>query len=75
MSSNAKYTQEQLDIALLRNTNEGILLCLQNIDKRIDRLDDKIDSHFKWTMGTMLSLNAIVITSLLAVIGHTFGWF
>lgn len=62
------YTQEQMDIALLKNTNEGILETLR-------RLEHKIESNFHWTLGLMIGIYAISISGLLSVIGKAYGWF
>lgn len=54
MSGNGvKYTQEQLDIALLKNTNEGILRTLFEI-----KTDMK--SQFFFNIGLTLGLYAII---------------
>ena len=63
-----KYTQEQLDIALLKNTNEGIL-------KTISEMKSDIKSNFHWTMGLILGLYAIGLTGLISALGHSYGWF
>jgi hypothetical protein len=36
---------------------------IENIDKRFDKLEQKIDSHFKWTIGTILSIILVVIAA------------
>lgn len=69
------YTQEQLDIALLKNTNEGILETLKRFDIRFDELEQKIESNFHWTLGLMVGIYAISISGLLSVIGKAYGWF
>lgn len=67
MSTNL-YTQEQMDIALLKNTNEGILGTLQ-------RMEQKTDANLHWTIALMFGLYAMVITGLVGAIGHAYGWF
>lgn len=62
------YTQEQLDIALLKNTNEGVLRTLQ-------RLEQKIESNFHWTLGLILGLFTIGIGGMLSAVGKAYGWF
>ncbi len=69
MSNNAaKYTQEQLDIALLKNTNEGVLRTLSEIK-------NEIKSNFHWTMGLILGMYALGITGLVSALGKAYGWF
>ncbi len=68
MSNPAKYTQEQLDIALLKNTNEGILRTLSEIKS-------EIKSHFHWTMGLILGMYALGITGLVSAVGKAYNWF
>ena len=68
MTNAAKYTQEQLDIALLKNTNEGILRTLSEIKS-------EIKSHFHWTMGLILGMYALGITGLVSAVGKAYGWF
>lgn len=64
----AKYTQEQLDIAILKNTNEGILRTLSEIKS-------EIKSHFHWTMGLILGLYTIGIGALISALGKAYGVF
>lgn len=68
MSNQAKYTQEQLDIALLKNTNEGIL-------RTLNRIESEIKSHFHWTMGLVLGLYAIGGGALISAVGKAYAWF
>lgn len=69
------YTQEQLDIALLKNNNEGIIISLNRLDNSINKLETKIDSNLHWTIGLMFGLYAMVVTGLLGALGHSYGWF
>lgn len=68
MNNAAKYTQEQMDIALLKNTNEGILRTLSEIK-------GEIKSHFHWTMGLILGMYALGITGLVSAVGKAYAWF
>lgn len=68
MSNAAKYTQEQLDIAILQNTNEGIL-------RTLSRIETEIKSHFHWTMGLILGLYTIGIGALVSALGKAYGVF
>jgi hypothetical protein len=66
--NDAIYTQEQLDIALLKNSNEGILRTLTEIKA-------EIKSNFHWTMGLILGMYAIGLTALVSALGDATGWF
>lgn len=69
MSANVvRYTQEQMDIALLKNTNEGILSTLQ-------RLEQKIESNFHWTLGLILGLFTIGLDAIISALGKAYAWF
>jgi hypothetical protein len=68
MSSSKMYTQEQLEIELLKNNQSHIF-------KVLDRIDQKVDSHFHWTLGLILGMYAIGLTGLIAAIGHSYNWF
>jgi hypothetical protein len=68
MNTAATYTQEQLDIAILKNTNEGILRTLSEIKS-------EIKSNFHWTMGLILGLYTIGIGALISALGKAYGWF
>jgi hypothetical protein len=60
------YTREQLDIELLKNTNEGIL----NSINRLERHMDTIESNQKWMIGLM----GTGFLGLLSLMAHGFNW-
>lgn len=68
MASETMYTQQQLDIAILQNTNTGILATLH-------RLEAKIESNFHWTLGLILGLYTIGTGYLISALGKAYGWF
>jgi len=68
MMSDYLYTQEQLEIALLKNTNEGILRTLSEI--KVD-----IKANFHRTMGLILGLYTIGFGVLFSAVGKAYGWF
>lgn len=68
MSQAQMYTQEQMDIALLKNNQTGIL-------KTLERLETKVDSHFHWTLGLIFGMYAMGLTGLIGALGHAYGWF
>lgn len=70
------YTQEQLDIELLKKETSTTALTLGRIERRLDKVDDeitavdrKIDTQFKWILGIM---GAVVLTFFAAIIQHWF---
>jgi len=62
------YTQDQLRIALLEQSNTGILEALK-------RLESKMDSHFNWTMGSISVLYVSLIGTLVTALAKTLHWF
>lgn len=62
------YTQDQLRLALLEQSNTGILETLK-------RLETKIDSHFHWTMGSISVLYLSLIGTLVSALAKSFHWF
>ncbi len=68
MSKEQMYTQDQLDIAILKNTNEGIL-------RTLGRIESEIKGHFHWTMGLIIGLYTIGFGALISALGKANGWF
>ena len=60
------YTQEQLDIAILKQHNEEVIRTFNNIYRSLD----KIESNQKW----ILSLMGTGFFSLLGLMAHGFKW-
>ena len=79
MSSQAIYTQEQLDIALLKNNQSNISKTLDriesNFNSRLDKIDQKVDSHFHWMLGLIIGMYAMGVTGLIGALGHAYNWF
>ncbi len=65
--SQVLYTQEQMDIELLKNNNSHIF-------KILERLESKVDSHFHWTVGLMFGLYTMGVVGLIGALGHAYGW-
>lgn len=53
------YTQEQLDIALLKNTNEGVLRTLSDIKS-------EMKSQFHLLIGLVLGIYGMICAAALA---------
>lgn len=75
------YTQEQLDIALIKNTQEGIVRSLTDMKSEIhvmraDMRDElysmhsDIKSHGHWSIGLILGIYAMIGA---AALGKIFG--
>lgn len=60
------YTQEQLNIALLQQKNS-------TFEQSLLRIEQKVDSHFHWMLGSIFGLYGIVITGLVAAICKAYG--
>lgn len=84
--SQAIYTQEQLDIAILKNNQSTISKTLEKIEHRFDRLEQKVDaqstkleqkvdSHFHWMVGLMFGLYTMGLSGLIGALGHAYNWF
>jgi hypothetical protein len=55
MITNENYVDHEVRIRILENIAKGI-------DGRFNRLEDKIDSHFKWILGTIILLIITILT-------------
>lgn len=62
------YTHDQLKIALLEQSNTGILESLK-------RLESKIDGHFHWTMGAISVLYVSLLGTLVTALAKSLNWF
>ncbi len=62
------YTEDQLRLALLEQSNTGILETLK-------RLESKIDSHFHWTVGSISVLYLSLIGTLVTALAKSLNWF
>jgi hypothetical protein len=60
------FTKEQMDIALLKNTNEEFHRSFDRIEKHLD----KIESNLKWILGIM----GTGFLGLLSLMAHGFKW-
>ena len=60
------YTQEQLDIELLKQKNS-------TFEQALSRIEQKVDSHFHWMLGCIIGLYGVSITGLIAALCKAFG--
>lgn len=65
--SSPLYTQEQFDIAILKEQTSGFKNSLDRIDSELKSMDKKIDSNFKWLL--------LAIAGLGGIMAHGFNWF
>lgn len=68
MTKQITYTQEQLEIELLKNNQSHFF-------KILERLENKVDSHFHWMVGLIFGLYTISLSGLIGALGHAYGWF
>lgn len=64
MYNEEKYIDHETRIRILEKIAE-------DIDKRFDKLDSKMDSQFHWVLGTILAQMALIITLFGGIILHT----
>lgn len=81
MNTQAKYTQEQMDIALIQNTQEGILRSLTDMKEEIHimrsdvrnelhTVHEEIKSQGHWNIGLILGIYGMIGA---AALGKIFG--
>lgn len=68
MQQQKMFTEDQLRLALLEQSTNGLL-------SRFDRLETKIDNHFHWMMGSMSVLYVSLIGTLVTALAKTLHWF
>ncbi len=73
------YTQEQLDIELLKDRTSTLYDITARIDHRLDSVDNKLQaldstmrSQFSTTMNYIIGVYGLMLTSILAHIGGVF---
>jgi len=72
MKTNANFTQEQVDILLLKQKTDYFEGTISRIDQTFNRIEAKIQSHFNWTMGAIFGLYGITLTALIGIIIKTY---
>lgn len=65
------YTQEQLDIALLKQQSSTMTQTLNRIENELISMDKKIDSRFLYILSFMIS----GFIGTLSLMAHGFHWF
>lgn len=76
--SAAMYTQEQMDIALLKQEQGNISQSIFGMDKRMDGIERKLDhleSEMKANFFWLLGLYGLGFMTLLGFMAHGFKWF
>lgn len=68
--SNDKYHDHEVRITRLEVIVENINKTLERIEKRLDVMDCRIDSNFKWLLGIIIG----GFGSMLAIMAHGFHW-
>lgn len=64
------YTQEQLEIALLKQSQSELFRAMDRIDKDLKEGFKRVESHQKW----ILSLMGSGFLGLLGLMAHGFKW-
>lgn len=64
------YTQEQLDIELLKQSKDTVGQTLVRIENELLQMDKKIESNFRWVLTVM----GTVGIGMLGVMAHGFKW-
>jgi hypothetical protein len=57
-------------IAVLEEISRHTSVTLDRIDRRLETLDKRLDTHFRWLVGLYLAR----IVSILGVLAHGFHW-
>jgi len=65
------YTQEQLDIELLKQSKDQVGQTLARIESELMQMDKKIEANFRW----ILTVIGTVGIGMLGVMAHGFKWF
>jgi hypothetical protein len=61
-----KYSEQDMKISRLEVVTESIGEVMKSMKITLDKLDTKIDSHFHWTLGIMITVfGGLIITMLL----------
>lgn len=66
--SDKLYTEDQLRLALLEQSNTGVMAELKEIKQ-------DIKSNFHWTMGTFFGLFISFVGFGIGAIGKAYSWF
>lgn len=68
MNKEIHYTQEQLDIALLKQKND-------NFHETMKEIKQEIKSQFHWLMGSISVLYISLIGTLVTALAKSLHWF
>lgn len=68
MSKEIQYTQEQLDIALLKQKNDSF-------HETMKELKQEMKSQFHWLMGSISVLYLSLIGTLVTALAKSLDWF
>jgi len=66
------YTQEQLDIEVLKTQVSGMGVTFDRIDRRLDAIDSTLKSQYSSTMNHFLGIYAMILGAILAHVGGVF---
>lgn len=66
------YTQEQLDIEVLKRTNISINQTLDRIERRLDSIDNNMKSQYHNFTNYILGIYVLILGAISAHIGGVF---
>jgi hypothetical protein len=69
---NRTYTQEQLDIELLKESTTGLGASTQRIERRLDSIDANIKLQYHNFTNYILGTYGVILAAILAHIGGMF---
>lgn len=69
------YTQEELDIELLKQKNDTFHDFLIDIKNDIREIRSDVKSQFHWLMGSISVLYVSLIGTLVTALAKSFKWF
>ena len=66
------YTQEQLDIEILKEKASGLGQTLERVERRLDAIDATMKTQYGSTMNHFLGVYGLMLTAILAHVGGIF---
>jgi len=69
------YTQEELDIELLKQKNDSFHDFLMEIKNDMREIRGDVKSQFHWLMGSISVLYVSLIGTLVTALAKSFKWF
>lgn len=61
------YTQEEYDAVILAHKNMANDKTSGSIEGKLANIENKMDSHFRWTVGLLIGLYPIIFVYILLI--------